>query len=344
VSLFASVATVPPRLLLDNFVAGPAQRGAVQLSLSADGRVAPGDDVVVALVARDLAGNASAHISHVRAQPLAVVAAADTPIDELPGGQCVVAAAPRVRVPARVPANPSLRVTFPFEPVPLALVRDDDGSSVPLVPGDDVVDDGVVEGGAFAPARPLSPGAWRLVSLPCDRCVCPACTAPLAAPLVVDDVIDTAPPAPPIVDEIIDDPQPIPSSPDCAAPHAGTLVVLAPGVDDVSAALDLTYDAVLRLGDEPPRVVGRGLLPLARADGSVVVRLPTSSFGRIIDAAFTLELTARDAAGNASSATFRNAGRSLEAGCGQAASASTTSTTSLALLAIVLRRRHRRRR
>jgi hypothetical protein len=323
----------------------PAQRGAVQLSLSAEGRVAPGDDVVVALVARDLAGNSSAHIRHVRARPFSNVADADTPIDELPGGQCVVDAAPRVRVPARVPANPSLRVSFPFEPVPLALIRDDDGSSVPLVPGDDLVDDGLVEGGAFAPARALSPGAWRLVSLPCDRCVCRGCTAPVEASFVVDDVVDTTPPAPPVVSGFIDDPQPIPSSPDCAAPHAGTLVALAPGVDDVSGPFDLTYDAVLRLGDDPPRVVGRGLLPLARADGSVVVRLPTSSLGRIIDAAFTLELTARDAAGNASSTTFHNAGRSLEVGCGQAASVSTTvmtSTTSLALLALLLRRRRRR--
>jgi hypothetical protein len=309
-------------------------RADTNISLASTPIVAVGDDVIVAGFARDLAGNVSpALVTRVRARSMLTVVSPDTTIDELPEQRCSLDGAPEVHLPAQLPRNPSLRVLFPFEELPLALRRGDE--FVALVPGADVVEDARA-GRLFAPAQPVDAGAWELVSLPCTRCVCPQCTSPLRMPVTLVDVVDTTPPAAPVVRGLLDDAAPARSGGRCVPDHAATLAVLAPGDDDVSGTLDFTYDVVVRLGTDPPRPVGVGLAPLQRADGDVVLRLPTAPFGRIVDDDMTLEITARDAAGNTTTATWTQS-RDDAGGC-----AATGGGEVLVLGGLVLARRRRR--
>jgi MYXO-CTERM domain-containing protein len=337
---FAAVAArhalVEPRIVLQFGHMRAGSRTALLGNLAQTPVVAEGDDVVVVAFARDLAGNASPPlVTRVRARSMSSVPDAGTTIDELAELRCALDAVPAVSVPSRLPRNPSLRVVFPFEDVPIVLRRGDE--VVAVVPGADVVEDART-GRLFSPVQPVAPGVWELVSLPCERCVCPQCTLPLRVPLVIDDVVDVQVPSAPRVRTLLDDALPPRSEGRCGPDRAALLAVLAPGEDDVSGAHDLVYDVSVRVGADPPRPMGIGLSPLRRADGDVVLRLPTAPFGRIVDRALTLDVTARDAAGNASTATWSQA----EDDDGQSGCGTTGAGTALALAGLALRRRRRR--
>ena len=341
VGFSARNALLAPRNVIQTGLVWGNYRASFATSLTPTQVISAGDDVVIVARARDLAGNLSPPlVTRLRARSMTTVPDATTTILDLPEQRCELDAVPEVRVPEHLPRNASLRVVFPFEEQPLALQRADE--LVPLVPGADVVEDARV-GRLFAPARPVEPGPWTLVNLPCTRCVCPDCTAPLSQAIVVDDVVDTSAPAAPVVRALLDDAEPPRAEGRCAPDHAATLAVLAPGDDDIAGPFDLTYDVVVRLGDGPLRPLGQGLVPFRRADGDVVLRLPTASFGRIVDADLTLEITARDTAGNASTTTWSQGLAAVDGGC--AASGSDAGVGSAtALLGLALRRRRRRRR
>jgi hypothetical protein len=316
VHVAARHALVAPRVVMPGMLALRGELAVLVVNLATTPLVSAGDDVVAVFVARDLAGNVSSPLAtRVRARSLLTITDPATTLDEVPELRCALDAAPETHVPSHLPRNPSLRVVFPFEEIPLALARE--GEVVALVPGADVFDDARA-GRLYSPARPMDPGAWDLVSLPCERCICPACTSPLHVPLVLDDVVDVDPPSRPVVRALIDDPAPPRSNGTCTPDRAATLAILAPGEDDTAGPFDLVYDVVVQLGDDPPRPVGVALPALTRADGDVVVRLPTASLGRIIGEPFTLVVAARDTAGNVARTTYAQVGIGDDAGCAAA--------------------------
>jgi hypothetical protein len=327
---------VEPRTVLQTGLLYGGYGAAFNVNLSPTTLVAAGDEVIVIGVARDLAGNVSPPlVTRLRVRSMLAVPDETLTVFDVPEQRCALDGAPEVQVPQRLPRNPSVRVVFPFEEQPLALQQGDE--LVSLVPGANVVEDARAGRLFFAP-RPIDPGAWTLVNLPCTRCICPLCTVPLAETVVIDDVVDTTPPAAPIVRGLLDDADPPTAAGTCSPDRAATLAVLAPGDDDFADSHDLVYDVALRLGDDPPRPLGVGLHALRRADGDVVLRLPTAPFGRVVDAALTLEITARDTAGNTSTTTWTQGAGEPEGGC------ATSGEGAVVALAVLAVRRGRRRR
>ncbi len=323
-------ARTEPTVLLKRQLVGP---GAQDLSLSFGRDVAftLREAVVIVVVARDLAGN----VSEPRVVRLRMRSFRDRDESDLVPLVCELEASPDVLVPSRVPRHPALRIVFPFEELPLALrPLDDDGPEIPLVPVADVVEDART-GHVYQTAREIEAGRYDVVAGPCPRCLCPECNAAPRTVVVVNDVVDAAAPAEPQVRAVLDDPSPALSEGACQADDAATLIVLAPGVDDVSAPADLVYDAVIRLADGLPRPAGAALLAWQRADGDTVVRIPSGPFGRLIGAPFTLTLSARDASGRVSKTTYENdVDDDAGGGCGAAPLASV-----VALAALLRRRR-----
>jgi hypothetical protein len=316
--------------------------GGTFLQLGASPPVAVGDDVFASVVLRDLAGNVSApHNTRIRAQALRGLESPDISVDQIPERRCTLAPGPVVFLPEHLPQNPVLRVVFPLEEYPLVVASG--STSIPLLP-DDMVADDVGLGRLYVPAQPLLPGPWELQSLPCERCVCPDCLTPLRLPLVVDDVVDQAAPRPPVVLEVLEDSSPAPAAGECTPDRAALLLVLAPGEDDHAGPYDLLYDVTVAIRDDPPRPVGTAIVPQRRADGAVVLRLPTHRLGRLIGEPLRFSVTARDPAGHRARAVHEHAGDVVDTGC-----ASTTAPTSWLVLAaffVVVGRRtrsHRRR-
>jgi hypothetical protein len=335
--VFARADRVDPRVLFDN---GLALVGRAALAVGANfASLAPADRVVVVLAHEDLAGNVGDPVVvRVRRRPPGSVDPAVLTLDELPPRICTLPSVPDVAVPARLPRNPRIRVVFPLEDLPLAVQPADGGAAVPLVPDAAFTDDG--RGGRFfAPAVPLPAGAWDVVPLPCPRCLCPTCTAPLRTRVELTDVVDAAPPAEPTVRGLIDDADPDPADGACHPDRPATLVALAPGSDDVAGSADLVYDAVVTDEDGLRRPVGDGLLPLRRANGDLAVRVPTATVGRFVGSSMRLELVARDTAGNASApVSVDGVPGAAMAGC-----AAGPSSGALLALATVLGFRRRRR-
>jgi len=335
-TLAARHAQVAPRVLLQGGLLFGQQRSALGFNLAPDPVVAVGEDVIVAVALRDLAGNvAPPVVTRLRTRSLLTVDDPAMTVFDLPEQRCALDPAPAVQVPGRLPRNPMWRVVFPFEEQPLALMRGDE--VVSLVPGVELVEDARA-GRLFSLARPVDAGAWYLVGLPCERCFCPDCTARLRIPVTLEDVVDTTAPSAPALRGLIDDPSPPRSEGRCAPDRAATLAVLAPGDDDVAGPFDLVYDVVVQLGDDPPRPVGVGLPALRRANGDVVLRLPTAVLGRIVDEPMTVAIAARDGGGNVSQSTHALAGAADAASCAAAADAPPV----LTLLAVLLTRRRRR--
>ncbi|MDP2340582.1 MAG: hypothetical protein Q8O67_06475 [Deltaproteobacteria bacterium] len=324
------VRTEPTVLVRRQFVDSAAQQ--LNLSFGRDIAFTLGEPIVVVVTARDLAGN----ISEPRVVRVRMRSFVDRADPELEALSCSLAAAADVAVPSVLPTHPSLRVVFPFEELPLSLRPvDNDGPEIPLVPVADVFEDART-GHVFETAREIPAGRYDVVNGPCPRCVCPECNVAPGTRVTIDDVTDASAPADPEVKAVLEDPSPDLSEGICHADDAATLIVLAPGVDDVSAPQDLVYDAVIRLKDGLPRPAGAALVPLLRANGDVVVRIPSGPFGRLVGTAFTLTLTARDAAGNTSKTTYENQGDNVdEGGC------SAAPVASFLVLAGLLRRRRR---
>jgi hypothetical protein len=340
--VFVRSAATAPQLLADGLVLLP---GVQALNVSVDLSVLPPDEPVVVVVAtRDYAGNVGPPVTQrVRRRPLSDVDESVPTMFDLEPNTCELPSTTGLAVPSVVPRNAVLRVLFAMEEIPLGLRRVGAADDVvPLVPDAAFVEDG--RAGRFLTVPlPVPAGTWDVVDQPCDRCRCPTCALPLAARVEIADVIDTAAPAAPAVVGVIDDPAPARSDGPCRPDRAGTFVVLRPGVDDVSPPLDLTYDAVLTDEAGLRRPVAQGVLPLRRADGDVVLRLPTAPFGRVVGAGRVLELVARDAAGNLSpSASFAlvDAGPSSPASC--AAGSRHGDAALLTLLVLVVRRRRGR--
>lgn len=332
VTIAARGARTEPTVLLQNaLVFSAAQQ--VSLSLGNDVTFNLGEAVVVVLSARDMAGNVSAP----RVLRLRMRSFLDRSVPDLLPLSCELAAAPDVFVPSRLPNHPALRVVFAFEDLPLALrLRESDGPDIPLVAIADIVEDARI-GHVYQTARSVDAGAYDVVAAPCLRCRCPECNAVPRTQIIVDDVVDERAPSLPAVRSLLDYPSPALSVGRCQPDQASTLLVLSPGDDDVSAATDLMYDAVIRLDDGLPRPAGTALQPWQRANGDIVVGIPSGPFGRLIGSAFTLTLSARDAAGRVSQTTYENSADDAEAeGC------ATTPTSSLAALLVFFARRRRR--
>jgi hypothetical protein len=332
---------VAPRFLSRGSLTVPGLPTGLFGSVASTPLVAPGDDLVVIALARDLAGNVAAPVvSRLRARSMLTVDDPTTTLDQVTETRCALGALPDVHVPERLPRNPTLRVVFPFEEQPLALRRGE--QVVPLVPGTELVED--ARGGRlFAPAVPLEAGPWNLVSLPCERCVCPECTAPLDRPVTLNDSVDTIAPVAPAVRELIDDAAPARAEGRCVPDRAATLVVLSPGSDDVAGPFDLVYDVVIQRDDEPPRALASALPALRRADGNAVIRVPTAPLGRVVGDPLTLELIARDTAGNVVRATHTVSVDESAGGCAAGGSGSPLVVLGSALLSGVLFRRRRSR-
>ncbi len=262
--------------------------------------IALGDDVFVALSARDLAGNVgAASIVRVRARNFAD--AQQTSITDLDLLMCEMPRAPVVHVPAGdLPLNGRLYVEFPFERVPLALVAD----GVEPVALHSVYDGD--EGDVLAPVVPLTPGTtYDVVPLPCDRCICEGCRVlPAVGRVTVgEDDDEDAPEAPVIVDLREDLTPPAPEGA-CQADHAALVVLLEEGVDDRAGAEDLLYDVAASLDDGPSLQLAHAL-PAVRVDGdTIAIRVPIAAAGRVLGKRLTLDVTAIDAAGHQSSTTF----------------------------------------
>ena len=207
---------------------------------------------------------------------------------------------------------------FPFEELPLAL-RPVDGQNggvdVPLVPVIDVVDE-ALGGHVYGVAVAVDAGAYDVVALACPHCTCASCNASPRQRVVLEDVIDEAAPNAPVVKDVIDDAAPDVSTGACVPDDAATLVVLEAAVDDVAGPADLVYDVVVRAEGGLPRPAGTALPALTRANGDVVVRVPTADFGRLAGSDFELTLTARDAGGHTSRGTYTSKEAEEASGCG----------------------------
>lgn len=324
-----SARNAPTLLLRDGFVSSTQP-----LSLSFGNTVVLtlGEAVVLVLTARDLAGNVSPPIAlRVRMRSFK-----DRVTTEIAPLTCALSPRPEVEVPGRLPRNPSLRVLFPFEELPLALRPVNGGDDVPLVPTADVVDD--ARGGhVFQTSAPVDAGEYDVVGLACPHCLCASCNALPRQRVVLDDVVDEVAPAGPVVTAIIDDPAPATAVGACHPDDAATLVVLAPAEDDVSGPADLLYDVVVRVDGGLPRPAATALPALRRADGDVVVRVPTAEFGRLAGSDFELTLTARDVGGHTSRGSYTSK-EDEEAGCGGGGSAAGV----VGVVLVALRRRARR--
>lgn len=329
------VAATPPGGTPQRLFGSPAQF-VQQVSTSVgQATLALGDEVMVAVTPVDLVGNVGpARIVKTRARPFTDASGG---VWNLAPEQCALPGAPAAHIPAVLPANGVLQVDFPFETVPLALEKD--GEQIALHPQEETSGGRVLE-----PARPLEPGAsYEIVPLDCVHCVCRGCS--LASGVVEVGAADEAAPGAPVISSLDEDLDPERATDSCRPDRTALLVVLEAGEDDVASAMDLRYDAVLRLEDKLPVRVGSRLAPSLRADGTVVLRLETHPYGRLLTERFTLEIEAIDSAGNRSAATaLEHEPAGATAGCAASgtprAASAAFGLSALALgLALALRRR-----
>ena len=311
----------------------------IAANLGATLPVALGDVFVLAVSARDPAGNVSdARILRVRARSFVDQ---QTPIEDLPPLMCTFELLPQLLAPTLLPRNGRIEVLFPFEKQPLALLPANGGDSIPLVPVEEIVVDGAL-GHTYATALPMPAGSsFTVQALDCPHCICPTCAASPAGEVVVGAEIDEEAPSPAEVVELIDDADPARAEGICSPDSAATLVVLRPGQDNFAAAGDFRYDVAVRLGDQPARPVGRSLVPLVRADGNMVVRLDTGEVGRLVGEAFELTLDAHDSAGNSARTLYVSDEALAATGCGCSNRSDARLTIVVALLLLLPLRRRR---
>ncbi|HEY4222932.1 MAG TPA: hypothetical protein VGO62_16360 [Myxococcota bacterium] len=334
IDVFARTAGTSPVFIAEQLNTG--QIFPLSTSLDPTLPTALGDTFEIAVIARDLAGNTSApRIEHIRARSF--VDESEDPTT-LPPLWCSVSSAPTVTAPAQMPENGRIEVAFPFEEVPVDLV-DDAGNETPLIPVDDIAG-----GHVYDALEPLPPHrTFHVEALSCPHCVCSGC-APAAGTILGDAITttsstDTNAPAAPKFRRFGEDSDPaLIVAQQCGDDHAALLVFLAPGSDDVTSALDLRYDASIRIADGPPLALAHGLVPRTAADGSTQLRIDEGALGRVLGEHFVLSLDAVDAAGNRSTSDIEN-GRDAAAGC----SSTRGSSASLAILALLLLSLRRRR-
>jgi len=298
-SIGARSARDEPAILARSLAAGAPRT--FTFSFGRESSFTLGEAIVFVITARDLAGNVSAPaVRRVRMRSFK-----DRGAPDLAPLSCELPIGPTVDVPSRVPRNPTLRVVFPFEEIPLALRPRSGGEDVSLVPVADVAEDARV-GHLFQTARLVEAGDYDVVSLSCTRCLCQDCNVGPRQRITVVDVVDEAAAEASNVVAVFDDPAPALSEGACQPDDAATIVVLSPAGDDVSGAADLIYDAVVTTDGDLPRPAGNGLQALRRGDGNVVVRLPTGPLGRLAGSDFTLVLTARDVGGHVTRIVYDN--------------------------------------
>ncbi len=287
-----------------------------------------GDAFFIAITPRDLAGNVGASRTvRVRARSFIDM---NRPREELAPLSCDMPALPTVMAATPLPTNGQLAIEFPFEEVPLALQHGD--QLIPLLATSDLS-----SGHVYQAAEPLPAGeSLLLVPLPCPSCLCSGCGDFAAIPIIIGDSSDNTPPAPPIVRELREDADPeFAVEGQCHPDRAALVVILQPGQDDQANPLELRYDANIRIDGGPQLVLGRSVVPLARGDGSIALRIETAGFGRLLDENIELTLQAIDAAGNRASAVTSH-GDDDGAGC---TASGAGPACGLALLALVVRRR-----
>lgn len=289
----------------------PPGIASMSLSLGATTPLAIGEAIVVVIAARDIAGNAAEpRVVRVRMRSFA-----DRGQASLPALTCELPATPTLTRPSTWSTTPALRVLPPFEEVPLALRPAAGGADIALIPGAAVAEDARV-GHIYTTAVAVDAGDYDVVGLPCPQCICPDCNTPFVERITISDAVDVDAPAAPVVVDVVDDPSPALAEGACVPDDASTVIVLEAGVDDVSGAADLVYDAVIAVDGDLPRPAGASVVATARDDGNIEVRLPTASIGRVAGSNFTLTLTARDAAGRTSQARYENVVDVDDAGCG----------------------------
>jgi hypothetical protein len=310
VSLGGRAARTEPVVMLRR---GVLPRGVTTLSFSL-GATTPlsiGEAVVVVIAARDLAGN----VAEPRVVRLRMRSFGDRGQNALPSLSCELPPTPALTRPSTWSTTPAFRVLPPFEEVPLALRPAAGGADIALIPGAAVVEDARV-GHIYTTAAAVDAGDYDVVGLPCPQCICPDCNTPFVERITISGAVDVDAPAAPVVVDVVDDPSPALSEGACVADDASTVIVLEAGVDDVSGAADLVYDAVIAVDGDLPRPAGASVVATARDDGNIEVRLPTASIGRVAGANFALTLTARDAAGRTSQTRYDNVVDVEDSGCG----------------------------
>jgi hypothetical protein len=298
-------------------------------------KTALGDSFFVALTPRDLAGNVgNARIVRLRARSFLDQ---NRLREELPPLWCDMPTAPVVTAAATLPTNGELAIDFPFEEVPLALRNIDAPNDViPLVAVADLASGHVYRAVDALPAG----AALEVVPLPCPRCVCEGCSDFAPIPVLVGADADTTAPAAPVVLALREDIAPdLAVEGPCHPDRPAVVAVLEPGRDDHAGPLELRYDANIRVDGGPQLVLGRSLIPFARGDGSIALRMETPSFGRLLGHELELTLEAIDGAGNRASSSFAH-GDDKNGGC---TATSAGSPGPLAFLALVLTVRRRLR-
>lgn len=298
-----------PRRLVESFLSGSTFTNVADVGPQVP--VALGDPFTIGVTLRDLAGNVGpARVVRVLARSFADQ---QQPMSSLDPLWCAVPPAVSVAAQQPLPPNGRIVVDFPFEEVPLALAPVDGGAPVPLIPMEDTA-----FGHVYGAALPLPAGAqFDVIGLDCPHCTCPGCTAVEPVRIAVGESPDVEPPAAPVVTGFREDVAPERAfEEECRPDRPALLVELEPGRDDVTDALALRYDASVRAGDAPARVLARSAIPYVRADGSTVLRLETAALGRLLAEPFELTLDAVDAAGHRTSTTARWEPSSTEAsGC-----------------------------
>jgi hypothetical protein len=329
-------------------VAGKAPNGDVQLfteqfnngqvfpvtgDLGATLPVALGDEFVLAFTARDLAGNVGPpRVLRVRARSFVDES---TPHDQLSPLWCEVPAAPDVIVPAAMPANGQVQLTFPLEEVPVSL-KAKDGTLTPLVPLDQIAG-----GHVYNTVLPLPQGQqFNVVTLDCPHCVCPDCDPKVGSTigtLTANAGVDTTAPHAPVIIGLGEDANPkLAVAGPCKPDDPALIVTMKPGVDDISKPLDLRYDAVVSIDGGPQLALGRALIPTQGKGDTVELRISTLGFGRLLGENFVLTLDVVDGGGNRAEATAQNEPNPPR-GCASAGAAAFP----VALLAALIRRRRR---
>jgi hypothetical protein len=319
----------PPQSLIEVFNTG--QLTPAQTNVGNTVPTALGDVFFVALTPRDLAGNVGeARVVRVRARSFTDQ---QIPRDQLKPLWCDMPETPAVIAAETLPTNGELVVDFPFEEVPVALrdVDEPDAPVIPLVPVRDTA-----SGNVYNTVVPLPAGkSFDVVGLPCTQCVCAGCTHFEPQRVLVGDGPDnTAPAAPEFIELREDASPPLSVEEQCVPDRPAILAILAGGVDDTTAAIDMRYDANIAIDGQPPVVLGRSLIARDIGNGQVEVRIETNGFGRVLGDPLELTLEAIDAAGNRAAATHLH-GQVEEKGC--AATSSTSLLAALALLGLLRR-------